>query len=382
MPLLAPPEHASKLHTTGVFFTGLGVAVALLYFGRAFCITLAVSVILAFMLEPFVAFFMRMRLPRSVASFIVCSCALLLIYFMGMGLFAQLANLADELPAYSQRINELVDTVAERIEQTEQTAYRLLVPKRFQEKERVQSDPQPQPRRRARRNDPPPTPQVQEVRIRQDRTFIVNYVYGYLSSFYNVLLMISFVPFLVYFMLSWRDHLRKSFLSLFEGPERAIAGRSWQSIANMARAYVVGNFILGFLLSLASCIAFWSWRLPYWILVGCLSGFLSLIPYVGLPLALIPPMASALMTYDTVTPYLLIGATVAFFHLLALNLLYPSIVGARVHLNPLAVTVALMFWGTIWGALGLVLAIPITAGIKAVFDNIESLQPYGRMLGD
>jgi predicted PurR-regulated permease PerM len=127
---------------------------------------------------------------------------------------------------------------------------------------------------------------------------------------------------------------------------------------------------------------FWSWSLPYAVLVGFVSGFLSLIPYVGLPLAIIPPLASALIMYNTVTPYLIIGATVAFLHLLALNLLYPAVVGARVHLNPLAVTIALMFWGTVWGAIGLILAIPLTAGAKAVFDNIEALKPYGQMLGD
>ncbi len=65
----------------------------------------------------------------------------------------------------------------------------------------------------------------------------------------------------------------------------------------------------------------------------------------------------------------------AFFHLLALNLLYPKLVGSRVHLNPLVVTVALMFWGAIWGGLGLVLAIPVTAGIKAVCDNVSGLEP-------
>jgi predicted PurR-regulated permease PerM len=46
------------------------------------------------------------------------------------------------------------------------------------------------------------------------------------------------------------------------------------------------------------------------------------------------------------------------------------------------VTVALMFWGMLWGAVGLVLAVPVTAGIKAVCDNVESLQDYGRLLGD
>jgi predicted PurR-regulated permease PerM len=203
-----------------------------------------------------------------------------------------------------------------------------------------------------------------------------------LSAYYNVLLMISFVPFLVYFMLSWRDHIRKSFLNMYEGELRAVAGRSWQSIADLARAYVVGNFLLGVLLSIASCIVFWSWNIPYWIIVGPVSGFLSLVPYVGLPLAIGPAVLAALAVYSTVTPYLIIAATVAFMHLLALNLLYPKMVGSRVHLNPLAVTVALMFWGTIWGGVGLVLAIPITAAIKAVFDNTERLQPYGKLLGD
>jgi len=69
-------------------------------------------------------------------------------------------------------------------------------------------------------------------------------------------------------------------------------------------------------------------------------------------------------------------------HLLALNFLYPKVVGSRVHLNPLVVTVALMFWGTLWGGIGLLLAIPITAGIKAVCDNVSSLQAFGKLLGD
>jgi predicted PurR-regulated permease PerM len=113
-----------------------------------------------------------------------------------------------------------------------------------------------------------------------------------------------------------------------------------------------------------------------------LSGFLSLIPYAGLPLAVLPPLFAALPVYPTLPPYILIGSTVAVLHLLALNLLYPKIVGARVHLNPLVVTIALMVWGMLWGAAGLMLAIPLTAAIKAVCDNVGGLRSYGRLLGD
>ena len=163
------------------------------------------------------------------------------------------------------------------------------------------------------------------------------------------------------------------------GWRRAKAGKA---LPRWGRAYVVGNFLLGLMISGASTLFFWFIKLPYFPLVGPLSGFLSLVPYVGLPLAMIPPLFAALPVYNRLPPYLIIATSVAFFHLLALNLLYPKIVGARVHLNPLIVTLALMFWGSLWGGIGLVLAIPITAGIKAVCDNVESLQAYGRLLGD
>ena len=117
-------------------------------------------------------------------------------------------------------------------------------------------------------------------------------------------------------------------------------------------------------------------------LIGPLSGFLSLVPSVGVPLALAPPLLAALTVYSTPAPYLIIVGVVALIHLLTMNLLYPKIVGQRVHLNPLVVAVALMFWSVLWGAAGLILAIPLTAGIKAVCDHVKSLERYGRLLGD
>jgi predicted PurR-regulated permease PerM len=122
--------------------------------------------------------------------------------------------------------------------------------------------------------------------------------------------------------------------------------------------------------------------MPYWPLIGPLSGFLSMVPYVGMPLAMLPPLVAGLAVYDRPEIYVLIVAVVGLLHLLALNLLYPKMVGGRVHLNPLVVTLALMFWGTLWGAIGLVLAIPLTAGVKAVCDNVGSLQGFGKLLGD
>ena len=362
----------------------LAALIALLYFGRVFVITLISAVILSFMLDPFVGLVMRLKLPRGLASFIVCSFALAVLYLAGLGAYLQVSELMEDLPAYSDRLNELIDRASLQVEDLEKAIYRVVLPKRLQEKEKQQQAPQPtQEVRRRRVPAPPPSPPpVQEVRIRTERPPLMDYIYSYMSRVYSTLLMASFVPFLVYFMLSWRDHLRRAYLHLFDDEERMMAAKAWEGIASMARAYVVGNFILGLFLAAVSSAFFWFFRLPYPLLIGPISGFLSLVPYIGLPLSILPPLMAALPKYSALTMYLIIGTTVAFLHLLALNLLYPKLVGSRVHLNPLVVTVALMFWGAVWGGIGLVLAIPVTAGIKAVCDNVSGLEPYGRLLGD
>lgn len=384
--LPSPSVSARRPVNASITVLATAAIVALLYYGRVFFITVLIAVIIAFILDPMVGLVMKLRLPRSLASFIVCSIALLVLYLVGLGIYTECANLVDDLPMYSERINTLADNIGTRVDAMEKRTYELLVPKRFQPAPPpTQPETETRTTRRGRRKvaEPPPQPPgIQEVRIHTDPKPIYTYVYGYVRSFYDILLMASFIPFLVYFMLSWRDHLRGSFMRLFGGENRRMVGGMWQAIADVARAYVIGNFALGLVLGFFTSIFFFAIRLPYWPLVGPLSGFLSLVPYVGLPLALAPALLAGLAVYDTPAIYVLIAGVIGLLHLIALNLLYPKMVGGRVHLNPLVVTVALMFWGTLWGAIGLVLAIPVTAGIKAVCDNIASLQGYGKLLGD
>ncbi|HLH40877.1 MAG TPA: AI-2E family transporter [Bryobacteraceae bacterium] len=384
--MAVPVSSSRQTIRSGVGVLALGAAIALLYFGRVFFITVIIAAMIAFLLDPLVVLFMRMRLPRGVASFAVCAIGLVFLYFAGLGLYTESLSIISDLPAYSDRINELVDNAADRFEHFESGIYRTLIPKRFQEQAPPPIEPPQVARgkRRAASQPAPPQqpPPIQEVRVRQEPATVFSAVSNYLSSFYNLVLMASFVPFLVYFLLSWRDHLRTRFLLMFEGEERDSAQSAWAGVGEMVRAYVIGNFLLGLLLSLASAILFASVKLPYWLLVAPLSGFLSLVPYVGLPLAMLPPMFAALPMHAMPSLYLFIASSVSLLHLFALNLLYPKFVGARVHLNPLAVTLALMFWGLLWGGIGLLLAIPMTAAIKAICDNVGELRAYGRLLGD
>src|SRR5690242_11679293 len=375
---------------TAVNVLAMGVIIAVLYFGRLFFITSLVALTLAFILEPFVVLMMRVRLPRSLASFVVCTFALAVVYMMGLGAYSQLAGLYSDLPKYGQRIGDLVDGIQQRIAGMEGETYKILVParQRQEEERRRQQEQAIAAAKKAKKGAPPVQPltppvpgAIPEVRIHDESTPINDYLIANISSLYHIALMCSFVPFLVYFMLSWRDHINRSFLQFFQGEDRLVAARSVQGIADMVRAFVVGNFVLGLLLAAISSIAFWLMHVPYPLLVGPLSGFMSLVPYIGLPLAMVPPLFAALGV-NQFPVYVVVIVSVGLLHLIALNVLYPKMVGSRVHLNPLVVTFSLMLWGFIWDAPGLLLAIPLTAGLKAVCDNVKELRPIGKFLGD
>jgi predicted PurR-regulated permease PerM len=370
----------------------MGVIIAVLYLGRLFFITSLVALTIALILEPFVVLLMRVRLPRPFASFVVCAFALAVLYVIGLGAYSQAAGLYGDLPKYGQRIGEIVDGIQQRITGMEDQTYKILVPARQrQEEERRRQQEQAQAAaKKAKRGAQPANPNplapqtpgaIPEVRIHDESTPIGDYLLANISQLYHIALMSSFIPFLVYFMLSWRDHINRSFLQFFQGEDRLVAARSVQGIAEMVRAFVVGNFVLGMLLAIISSLVFWLIHVPYPLLVGPLSGFMSLVPYIGLPLAMLPPLFSSL-SINLVSVYVLVVISVGLMHLIALNVLYPKIVGSRVHLNPLVVTLSLMIWGFLWDAPGLVLAIPLTAGIKAVCDNVKELRRFGKFLGD
>jgi predicted PurR-regulated permease PerM len=231
-------EAAREARHLALPIVGFGAAMAILYFGRVFFITSLTAIIIAFILEPFVALLMRIRFPRSLASFFVCTIALAFLYVIGMGAYSQISAIADDLPTYGERIGDIVDTIRQKIQTAESRTLELVVPARQRQAEEAERQRQQQLAQQAKKNrrttePPPPAPgtpgaPIPEVRIHEDSTAIGDYISSRLSSFYQIFLMVSFIPFLVYFMLSWRDHINRSFLQFFHGEDRLIAARSME----------------------------------------------------------------------------------------------------------------------------------------------------------
>src|SRR6202142_3700347 len=133
-------------------------------------------------------------------------------------------------------------------------------------------------------------------------------------------LTITFVPFLVFFMLSWQDHVRSASVMLFSMENRNTAYVMLGLIARMIRSFIVGNFIIGVFLSLGSIALFGLIGLPYFYFLGVISGFLSLIPYLGVMLAIMPPLIADLGHLTPGAAFLVICAIIGL-HLIAMNVL-------------------------------------------------------------
>src|SRR5580692_8008092 len=96
-PTPTPKLPVQRQAQAGVTILAVAASVALLYFGRVFFITMVVAITIAFLLDPVVTAFVKLRLPRAVASFIVCSSGLLILYLLGLGLYTQFSGFVDEL---------------------------------------------------------------------------------------------------------------------------------------------------------------------------------------------------------------------------------------------------------------------------------------------
>jgi len=342
-----------RIQASALVILAAAMVLMLIYMAKLILVVILISILISFVLAPVVDLLAQFQVPRGLGSFIA---VFLLVVAAGGATYFSYNRALDfmhEVPKYKAKISDMTGTIRERAEEIEKTTETVL-PESADAKKTI------------------------TVKQSSDWTDLVS---RNANSVSEMLLAVTFVPFLVFFMLNWQDHVRSASVMLFRMESRNTAYVMLGLVASMIRSFIVGNFIIGVFLSACSIALFALLGLPYFYFLGVISGFLSLIPYLGVVLALVPPLIADL-GHLTVAVFLIVVAAVLGMHLVAMNVLYPKILGKRLQLNPLAVTIALLFWGWLWGPMGLILAVPITGAVKIICDHVEPLRPYGVWLGE
>jgi predicted PurR-regulated permease PerM len=144
--------------------------------------------------------------------------------------------------------------------------------------------------------------------------------------------------------------------------------------------YLGAIFVINLGLGVIVGTVLWLLGMPMAVVWGILAFLLNFIPFVGNILTVVLVGAVALVTYDTLWQALLAPLAVVLISGIESNVVTPILVGRRLELNQVSQLITLAFWTWLWGVPGAILAVPFLVVVKAVCDNVESLQKLGAFL--
>ena len=283
------------------FVIAIVAAVGLIYLLKLVLVTILVSALLAFALDPMVVALARIPSPRALGSAIAVLLLIALSLALTFFFYSRAIDFLNELPRFSAVIHDNLQKLQAEAEKIENST-RLLMP--------------------ASKGNKPILVQVQQA------PGLTNLLFSSASQFVDIALAISFVPFLIYFMLTWKSHIHSATLAVFPKEKRLVAFRTIGRLSEMVRSFIVGNLVVGLLNAAASTFVFGYVHLPYFYFLGAISAFAGLVPYLGVFFALLLPFAAG-MGVLTKTQLSIVFLTVILLHVVSMNVLYPkSLAGA------------------------------------------------------
>lgn len=350
---LTGPSAPRSLERIAFLLTIVVVAIGLAFcfFASSLCIAVILGALLAILIDPVVAAMERAGLGRTLGAALAVLFLVALLGFLIYGLYQKANAVADDLPIYAYRVQRTLQPLTNKIERLQRSAETL--------------------------KPTAATQQVPEVKVTESPNW-TSFIFRGVGSVADFVGIAGVAPFLAFFMLIRKKQMYIRFQNIFEG--RIDTARFCGDLKGMVRAYILGNLVVGSILSAATATAFVIIGLKAAVALGIVCGFLNLIPFLGAILAIVVSLAAALIQFDAVG--LLVATVLAVFvlHFIAVNVLIPKIVGPRLQIGPVAVTVGLLFWGWLWGVAGVILAVPLTAVIKLIADSHPGLVHISNLL--
>ncbi|MEN8174622.1 MAG: AI-2E family transporter, partial [Pseudomonadota bacterium] len=190
----------------------------------------------------------------------------------------------------------------------------------------------------------------------------------------TIVIYLILVPLLVFFFLKDK-RLILDWMQKFLPKERRIADRVWQDVDGQIANYVRGKFWEVLVVGSVSFFTFTAFGLEYALLLGVLVGLSVIIPYVGAAVVTVPILLIAWFQWGWGSDFLWL--TVAYLVIQALdgNVLVPLLFSEVVALHPVAIIVAILVFGGLWGFWGVFFAIPLATLVKAVISAWPKREP-------
>lgn len=203
-----------------------------------------------------------------------------------------------------------------------------------------------------------------------------------LLSLSSIILFLVFTFIYTFFFLLYRRLILKFLESVFLEENKIKVHEIIEQVQMIIRQYIIGLLIEMTIVATAVSVTLSILGVQYAILLGLITGIFNLIPYFGIFSAMVISATVTLGTSTDSSMVIYVLITFVATHLIDSNIILPLVVGSKVRINALITVLGVVIGEMLWGISGMFLSIPVIAVLKIIFDRVESLQPWGIILGD
>ena len=364
----AAESHGPGVRTSALVLIALVLVLAAARFAEAFLVPLVISVFLSYALSPLVSRLEAWRVPRAFAAAFV---VLVFVALCGAAVYRAGSDAADLLELLPQAVEKVRVSFTEwqrdgvnPLHHVQETAAEL---------EKLAVAAQPPTAGRAPKLAPPAAPAIDMRSVLVGGTGSAIIAAGQIVS----------VLFLTFFLLTAGDLFRHKLLQVV-GPSferRKIALRILDDVHRLNQHYFAVVLVVNLAVGIATGIAMYAIGVDRALVWGVAAAILHTIPYLGAAaLAAAAGLAAYVQLGSFGSALAAIGLVLAIAGALGVGL-QTWLMGRAARMNAPAVFVSLLFWGMLWGAWGLLLAVPIMVAVKTACDHIEPLHGWGALLG-
>ena len=308
------------------------------------------AIALAYVLDGVVQLLTHCRMPRLLAVALVCIGALLMMLF---ALLAVLPVLTEQVLNLMQHVPDYISSLRSSLHDF-QVHYGAWVNPEYLQQALVSM-----------------TKKMQEW-----GGALVSVSLSSIPSLIALLVYAVLVPVLVFFLLKDKEHILQ-WGQHFLPKERSLLSRVWLELDAQIGNYIRGRFWESLMIGSVMWLIFWLMGHQYALLLGVLTGISVWIPFVGAAVVALPVLLLSFFQWGNsdMTVYAVLAYGV--IQLIDANVVIPWLFSKVVNLHPIAIIVAVLFFGSIWGILGVFIAIPLAALVQSVLIIIAERATLG-----
>lgn len=387
------PSNSRGSHVSATTFFNLAtfaLVLGFLFLARTVVLPLAMAVLLTALLAPLVRRLEGWRVPRVPAVIAVTALISLVLLGLGATLGNQIVNLGGELKKYRAELTTKFSTVRENLRLSPQVQESMEVLEGISESaidspadEAAGASP-PKDKSKAPLTNPAGGESAEPVPVRivGSQESPLNGAREMLGLLMEPLGLAAMVFVLTVFMLIAREDLRNRMLVLIGG-ERVpgttqLLEEAWQRVSRYLRMQLLINSLYGLAVGGMAFAA----GLPNALLFGLQATVFRFVPYLGPIVAAGLPLAVTLAVTQGWNTFLAMAAGLLILELVVNNVLEPWLYGSSTGVSAVGILVSAFFWTWLWGAVGLVLATPLTVCLVVLGRHVPALRFWATLLSE